>query len=152
VVARRITDRYLIGTRLRLRRSQRTETGEQEYKLTQKIPLDSPGPVQGWITNTYLTGDEYDLLATLPAVTLTKTRLSVPPLGIDIFVGPLHGLILAEAEFTSDQDCQAFTPPACCTVEVSADTRFTGGRLANTDRHDLLSWLGDYNITPRPPD
>ncbi len=74
----------MIGTRLRLRHSQRLDTGEVELKLTQKIPA-TPGPVQSWITSTYLSHGEYDLLASLPARTLTKTRFSVPPLGVDVF-------------------------------------------------------------------
>jgi len=146
LVTRRITDRYLTGTRLRLRHSQRLDTGESELKFTQKIPLDTPGPIQGWITNTYLSAGEFELLATLPAVTLTKTRLSVPPLGVDVFEGELTGLIMAEAEFASDQDQDAFTPPPSCLHEVTSDPRFTGGRLARTSRPELLAWLDDYRI------
>jgi CYTH domain-containing protein len=148
LAARRITDRYLTGTRLRLRHSQRLDTGELELKFTQKVPAGTPGPVQCWITNTYLSPSEYDLLATLPAVTLTKTRFTVPPLGIDVFEGELHGLILAEAEFASDRDYQTFTPPPRCIHEITTDPRFTGGRLAHTSRQELLAWLSDYNLTP----
>jgi CYTH domain-containing protein len=150
LLARRIFDRYLTGTRLRLRRSQRLDTGAVELKLTQKIPLATPGPVQGWITNTYLTGDEYDLLATLPAATLTKTRFSVPPLGIDVFEGPLQGLVMAEAEFASDHGYQAFTPPPRCLHEVTTDARFTGGRLVHATRQEVLGWLSDYLERPGP--
>jgi len=153
VVTRRITDRYLTGTRLRLRHSQRLDTGESELKFTQKIPLGTRGPVQGgvhgvqgWITNTYLSAGEYELLATLPALTLTKTRLSVPPLGVDVFEGDLTGLVMAEAEFASDQDHDAFTPPSVCLHEVTTDPRFTGGRLARATRQELLAWLSDYRI------
>ncbi|MFD0327121.1 hypothetical protein ACFQZC_00365 [Streptacidiphilus monticola] len=53
---------------------------------------------------------EYKLLASLPAAVLSKTRLSVPPLGVDVFGGPLQGLILAEAEFTTDEEAQSFVP------------------------------------------
>ena len=60
------------------REEQRLDTGEVELKLSQKVPLQAPGPVQGWITNTYVSPDEYDVLATLAAVTLSKTRYSVP--------------------------------------------------------------------------
>lgn len=148
LVARRITDRYLTGTRLRLRHSQRLDTGELELKFTQKIPADNPGPVQGWITNTYLSPSEYALLATLPAVTLTKTRFSVPPLGIDVFDGQLQGLIMAEAEFASDHDYQAFTPPPRCIHDVTTDPRFTGGQLALASQQKLLTWLSDYNLCP----
>ena len=149
LATRRITDRYLTGTRLRLRHSQRLDTGELELKFTQKIPAGTPGPVQGWITNTYLSRGEYDLLATLPAVTLTKIRFSVPPLGIDVFEGQLAGLIMAEAEFASDHDYETFTPPPSCIHEITSDVRFTGGRLAHASQQDLLTWLSDYNLTPR---
>jgi hypothetical protein len=63
---RQITDRYIHGTRLRLRRVCDVRTGACELKLTQKIPSGQPGHIQGMITNTYLSAAEYDLLATLP--------------------------------------------------------------------------------------
>lgn len=77
-VTRMINDRYLVGTRLRLRRAERSDGG-CELKLTQKVPVARPGAVQGLITNTYLSSAEYDLLASLPAAVLSKTRFSVPP-------------------------------------------------------------------------
>ena len=63
----RITDRYLPGTRLRLRRIDYLHSGDSQFKFTQKVPANRPGYVQGLITNTYLSAAEYDLLATLPA-------------------------------------------------------------------------------------
>jgi hypothetical protein len=143
---RRITDRYLTGTRLRLRRVDRSTLAQPEFKLTQKVPADRPGPVQGTITNTYLSEAEYDVFAGLPAAVLTKTRLSIPPLGIDVFDAPLHGLVLAEAEFSTDEDTYAFQPPADLVAEVTDDLRFTGGRLVRAHRTDLISWLDDYGI------
>lgn len=62
----------------------------------------SSGPASG----------EYEVLASLPAVELSKTRLSVPPLGVDVFGADLRGLVLAEAEFTTDEEAQSFEPPA----------------------------------------
>ena len=100
----RITDRYLPGTRLRLRRIDHLHSGDREFKLTHKVPACLPGHVQELITNTYLSAAEYDLLATLPAAVLSKTRLSVPPLGIDVFEPPLHGLIMADVEFSTDSE------------------------------------------------
>ncbi|WP_051450726.1 hypothetical protein [Actinospica robiniae] len=91
---RRITDRYLLGTRLRLRPVCDLETacdlesGVCELKFTQKVLAGEPGHVQGLITNTYLSEAEYDLLATLPAAMLAKTRLSIPRLGVDVFDPP----------------------------------------------------------------
>lgn len=148
---RRITDRYLPGTRLRLRRVENLDSGACEFKLTQKIPVGSPSYVQGLITNIYLSAAEYDRLATLPGQLLAKTRFSVPPLGIDVFDPPLHGLVMAEAEFTTDQEAQSFLPPRIAVAEVTDDIRFTGGSLARAKRHDLLSWLAEFGINPDGP-
>jgi CYTH domain-containing protein len=140
----RITDRYLPGTRLR--RIDNLNSGEREFKFTQKVPASRPGYVQGLITNTYLSAAEYDLLATLPAAVLSKTRLSVPPLGIDVFEPPLHGLIMADVEFRTDSEAQSFVPPPAVVAEVTDDSRFTGGSLVSARRHDLLAWLAEYGI------
>jgi CYTH domain-containing protein len=150
IASRRITDRYLTGTRLRLRRAENAHSGACEFKLTQKLPAQRPGYIQGLLTNIYLSPAEYELLACLPAATLSKTRLSVPPLGIDVFDAPLHGLILAEAEFTTDEAARSFLPPPEIVAEVTNDTRFTGGILVQTHRDDLLTWLADYGIKPVP--
>jgi CYTH domain-containing protein len=141
VTVRTISDRYLVGTRLRLRRMEDVDTGECVYKLTQKVPAHRRGRRQGLITNTYLSRAEYDLLATLPAAVLTKIRLSVPPMGIDVFEGPLAGLVMAEAEFCSDGAAEAFVPPTYCIFEVTNDDRFTGGRLASTGQSELRACL-----------
>ena len=145
-VRRRITDRYLPGTRLRLRRIDDAGRGDSEFKFTQKVPARRPGYVQGLITNTYLSAAEYDLLATLPAAVLSKTRLSVAPLGIDVFEPPLHGLIMADVEFSTDNEAQSFRPPPVAVAEVTDDSRFTGGSLVSARRHDLLAWLAEYGI------
>ncbi|MFG2719845.1 hypothetical protein ACGFW5_16330 [Streptomyces sp. NPDC048416] len=142
-----ITDRYLTGTRLRLRRVQLPD-GEGELKLTQKVPLPLPGGVQGLITNTYLSRAEYDLLASLPASVLSKTRFSVPPLGVDVFDGHLRGLVLAEAEFATDEELRSFMPPPQCVAEVTDDIRFTGGRLVAATRQDVLGQLAEYGLHP----
>ncbi|GAA5707075.1 MULTISPECIES: hypothetical protein [Streptomyces] len=147
-VTRVIADRYLVGTRLRLRRADFSD-GRCERKLTQKVPVSRPGGVQGLITNTYLSPTEYDLLASLPAAVLSKTRFSVPPLGVDVFDGPLQGLVLAEAEFTTDEETQSFIPPSECVAEVTDDARFTGGRLVETSRQELLGWLAEYGLRPQ---
>lgn len=143
---RSITDRYVIGTRLRLRRIEATDGGV-ERKLTQKVPLDQPGAVQGLITTMYLSVDEYDALAGLPAHVLTKTRHSIGVVGVDVFAGELCGLVLAEAEFETDDAAESFAPPTGCVVEVTDDVRFTGGALVTTTRHELQATLAALGVT-----
>jgi CYTH domain-containing protein len=150
VTARRhITDRYLPGTRLRLRRVDHLDSGDCVFKFTQKVPATRPGYIQGLITNTYLSAAEYDLLASLPAAVLSKTRLSVPPLSVDVFEPPLHGLVMADIEFSDENEAQTFIPPPAAVAEVTDDRRFTGGNLVHARRHDLLTWLADYGIEPQ---
>lgn len=144
----KIIDRYLAGTRLRLRHL--ITDGSSTYKLTQKIPAARPGPVQGFITNTYLSPAQYHLLANLPGKILTKTRYSIPPLGIDVFAPPLQGLIMGEAEFDNDADMLAFQTPPYVIAEVTDDPRFTSGRLVNASRTPVAAWLGQYGLDTDP--
>lgn len=145
VRVRRIRDRYIDGTRLRLR-EQRDDDGEVVFKLTQKIPARVSGSQQGLITNMYLTESEFCLLAELPAKMLSKTRYSIPPFGVDVFEGALEGLLLAEAEFDTADEVDALPIPSFILKEVTADERFTGGRLADSSRRDVQRWLLDYGI------
>jgi CYTH domain-containing protein len=140
VAERLIVDRYLDGTRMRLRRSTPVgdDTGPVSLKLTQKIP----GLPWGRLTTFYLSGQEYAVLATLPARTLVKRRLSVPPFGYDVFDCELAGLVLAEAEFPDDERAAALVVPAAL-VEVTADPRFTGGRLVDGDPAEALRAAAD---------
>jgi CYTH domain-containing protein len=124
-------------------------SGALEFKFTQKVPAGRQGYVQGLITNTYLSAAEYELLAALPAEVLSKTRVSVPPVGIDVFDPPLHGLVLAEAEFGTDEEATAFVPPEGTVAEVTDDARLTGGNLAGTRRADLIAWMAEYGIKLR---
>lgn len=151
IVARReITDRYIRGTRLRLRCVRDLETGERRRKLTQKLPADQPGHVRGLITTMYLASAEYDLLAALPAAVLSKTRLTVPPLGIDVFDSPLRGLIIAEAEFGNDEEALAFRAPSESVAEVTDDPNLTGAALARTHLPALQVHLAGYGIELGP--
>ena len=142
---RHITDRYLDGTRLRLR-EQRDEGGQTVFKLTQKVPIPDSGAQQGWITTMYLAQEEFRVLSQISGKTLTKTRYSVPPFGIDVFGGTLEGLVLAEAEFDSPTAAAALALPSFIVREVTEDDRFTGGRLVEASRQDILTWLLDYGI------
>jgi len=142
-----ITDHYLTGTRLRLRRSSVNTDQREEvvYKLTQKLPTPGGGP--GLITTIYLTEEEHQALAVLPAAVLHKTRHSFPPFRIDIFDDHLNGLFLAEAEFPNDEEMAEFSPASFVIAEVTGDQRFTGGHLVTSTRHDLAEALADYGLS-----
>jgi CYTH domain-containing protein len=103
--------------------------GEQPtlYKLAQKLP---PAGGAGLITNTYLSEAEYELLTQLEGRQLRKVRYRIPPFCVDVFEAPLDGLVLAEAEFDTDEAMAAATAPESAIREVTGDPQYTGGYLA----------------------
>lgn len=143
-----IVDRYLSGTRLRLRQMIETRGASTStyYKLTQKVPAADGGP--GLIATIYLNVEEYTLLAALPAAVLKKTRHSVPPFGIDAYDGPLRGLFMAEVEFDDDAAMNEFSPPAWIVAEVTLDSRFTGGHFTTMQSEDLVALLSPFGLRP----
>jgi CYTH domain-containing protein len=142
-----IEDRYLDGTRLRLRRQVR-RGDPAVLKLTQKLAAAGAGEhgEQGVLTTLYLSSAEHAALVTLPAASLRKTRLRIAPYGIDVFAAPLDGLVLAEIEFDALDEAAAFRPAPFCVAEVSADRRFTGGSLARASRDEVAAWAAEYGI------
>jgi CYTH domain-containing protein len=120
-----IHDRYIEGTRLRLR-----DMGSQR-KLTQKEAPSPPDYARTVITNLYLSQAEYDLLTALPARELRKRRYRLGRYSIDVFEGPLRGLVLAEAEFASEDEMRTHPDPDFALRDVTGDERYTGGWLAH---------------------
>ncbi len=120
-------DRYIEGTRLRLRRA---EPPHSQYKLSQKEAPGPPDYAVTVITTVYLTSEEYDVFATLPARELRKRRHHLGRYSVDVFEGPLAGLVLAEAEFPSEEEMTAHPGPDFAVRDVSNDVRYTGGWLA----------------------
>jgi CYTH domain-containing protein len=140
-----IDDRYLDGTRLRLRRMALVG-GPTQLKLTQKLPDADGHGRQGELTTLYLSEAEHAALAGMPAAALSKSRLSIAPYGVDVFHGALAGLILAEVEFASVEAAAALVPAAFCRAEVTADRRFTGGELVRATGEQVRAWAREYGV------
>ena len=135
-------DRYIEGTRLRLRK--KTDEAGTHYKLTQKVP--APDGTPGLITTIYLTEAEYDLFAKLPARTLEKKRRVIGGLLIDEFAPPLTGLCIAEIDVDSEEELRRFVPPPWIIAEVTGDARFTGGRYAGMTGEELAALLAAHGM------
>lgn len=133
-----IIDRYIAGTLLRLRRMEGSR-GEVVFKLGQKVRQVAADPEIVNITNSYLSADEFGILAELPAAELRKTRWYVEwqgrSLAIDEFHGCHRGLLTAEAELEVDAPRQPAPPFAV--ADVTNDDRFSGGALATASDVEL---------------
>ena len=143
-----IQDRYLVGTRLRLRSVE--ESGlPTVFKLGQKIRFDGGSPSENAHTTIYLSAEEFDLLAQLPANELEKVRWIDPignlSLAIEEFGGRLAGLVLAEVDLGTSGSMPS-TFPIELSEEVTNDERFTGGELAKKTTQQLTSILDSFDI------
>lgn len=131
----RISDRYLDGTRLRLRHV--SGAGSEVFKLGQKVRAAEDDPSLVWHTTLYLTEEEYRRLAVLPAAVLVKTRRQVAHGGlvfaVDTFAGALHGLVLTEVELAEAEPAETDLP-RWLGPEVTFDERYTGAALARQGR------------------
>ena len=129
VTARLIEDRYIAGTRLRLRRM---SGGGREtlLKLTRKYGGPRPEP----ITTLYLDANEYALLSALPGALLVKHRHHLPVgdhrFAVDVFAGALAGLMLCEIETESAEALASVVLPDWAGDEVTDDPAFAGATLA----------------------
>jgi CYTH domain-containing protein len=129
-----IEDRYLVGTRVRLRRMTRND-GSAERKLTKKYDCGRSDARP--IVTAYITESEHTVFATLPAHTLRKRRLRVRHDGrdwsLDLFEGSLAGLELLEVEAADEAALAALVPPPWATKEITHDPRYECGSLAQSD-------------------
>ena len=127
-----IEDRYITGTRLRLRRMTAVPNGKVALKLTKKY--DANDPLARAIVTAYLDAAEYALFSVLPGVDIVKRRYRLPAhdvaYSIDRFEGGLSGLELAEIEWADDAGLRRLPPPPGTIEDVSADIRYQGGMLA----------------------
>ena len=140
---RRIEDRYLEGTRLRLRAMTDSVTGARELKFCKKYGGEDP--VSAPITNLYLSAAEFAVLAVLPARTIIKRRYRLAhggrEFGVDVFEGELAGLVLCEAEAERRAAVLALAFPPWAGREVTEDPFFTGGNLCRVTAAELAARL-----------
>lgn len=140
-----ITDNYITNTRLRLRKARWVPTNEWTLKLTQKYTPAPPDFSRAFITTIYLDEAEYEVLSVFEANELRKNRYPFAHEGraysVDVFLGDLRGLILAETDFEDDAEMDAFAPPPFAFADVSRELLFTGASLVGLTAEDLRAAL-----------
>jgi CYTH domain-containing protein len=136
-----ITDSYITGTRLRIRKVRDPKTNKWTVKFTQKFAPDRNDLSRTIITNIYLTALEADTLSVFEANEIRKNRyyfdFEARRFSIDLFLGDLFGLVLAETGFESDDEMERFQTPRFALADVTNNEIFTGGRLCNFTFADI---------------
>ncbi len=124
---REIEDRYIQGTRLRLRKV--TESGQETiYKLGKKYEPETLG--NHHVVSTYLSEAEYKVFASLPARIARKQRFTVSGGALDVYEQPNPGLRIFEVEFSSAEEAENYAPPHGFGQEVTNAFAYTGHSLA----------------------
>jgi len=128
VSTKQIVDRYVTGTRLRLREVSEAD-GSVFRKLAHKVRL-SEGPAEVACTNFYLNDQEWAALGALPAQILRKKRHMLHRDGLIVAVDEHEdGTLVAEID-DGDRPSQ-FIPDWLDIIEdVTEDERWTGASLA----------------------
>jgi CYTH domain-containing protein len=146
-----ITDNYMTGSRLRLRKVREPRTNKWTVKLTQKFAPNPEDLSRTIITNTYLTALEAEVLSTVfNSNEIRKNRYPFEFEGrkfsVDMFLGDLFGLVLAEVSFETDEELDQFPKPAFALVDVTNDELFTGGRLCELTFSEVRAEIGQRGL------
>jgi CYTH domain-containing protein len=136
-----ITDNYITGTRLRLRKVRDPLTNKWTVKFTQKFAISPRDLSRTLITNTYLNAREAEAFSLFEANEIRKNRYRFEFAGrkfaVDMFLGDLFGLVLAEVSFDTDEELKSFPKPQFALVEVTDNELFSGGRLSELKFADI---------------
>ena len=141
--SKRIEDKYLTDTRLRLRTITDLDTGRQVIKLTKKE--ESPSPYYRTLSRILLTSAEFEVFNRLDGYMINKVRYYSNHGGkvysLDAFEGELEGLLLSEVSTDDLDELMSITPPEFAYVEVTEDEFFDGGNLCKISCDDLAAKL-----------
>ena len=146
-----ITDNYITGTRLRIRKVRDPKTNKWIVKFTQKFAPNPEDLSRTIITNTYLNAIEAETLAVFEANEIRKNRYHFEfdgrQFSIDMFLGDLFGLVLAEVSFETDEDLDSFAKPPFALAEVTNNEIFSGGMLSELTFEDIRSEVARNGLT-----
>jgi CYTH domain-containing protein len=136
-----ITDNYITGTRLRIRKVRDPQTNKWVVKFTQKFAPNPADLSRTIITNIYLNAIEAEMLAIFEANEIRKNRYHFEFEGrqfsVDMFLGDLFGLVLAEVGFELDEELENFARPPFAIADVTNNEIFSGGRLSALKFEDI---------------
>jgi CYTH domain-containing protein len=112
----------------------RVRRDNESFYLTYK----SAGLMEREEYNLPLTKESYEhLLAKADGIIISKSRYEIPMengliIELDLFHGDYEGFILAEVEFPSTQEANAFTPPEWFGEDVTFDKRYHNSNMSHS--------------------
>jgi CYTH domain-containing protein len=136
-----ITDNYITGTHLRIRKVRDPKSNKWVVKFTRKFAPDENDLSRTMITNLYLNALEAETLSIFEANEIRKNRyyfdFEARRYSIDMFIGDLFGLVLAETSFETDEELDNFSMPPFAVADVTNHKTFAGGKLSELTYSDV---------------
>src|SRR5215216_4883796 len=146
-----ITDNYMTGSRLRLRKVREPRTNKWTVKFTQKFAPNPDDLSHTIITNTYLNALEADVLSSIfNSNEIRKNRYPFEfdgrKFSVDMFLGDLFGLVLAEVSFETDEELDNFPTPVFALADVTNQPLFSGGRLCELTFSNIRAEISERGL------
>ena len=148
-----ITDNYITGTQLRIRKVRDPKTNKWVVKFTKKFAPNENDLSRTMITNLYLNATEAETLSIFEANEIRKNRyyfdFEARRYSIDMFIGDLFGLVLAETSFETDEELDNFEMPPFALADVTNNKTFAGGKLSELTYSDVRNEILQSGVTQR---
>ncbi|PYS68539.1 MAG: hypothetical protein DMF69_19895 [Acidobacteria bacterium] len=149
-----ITDNYITGTRLRIRKVRDPRTNKWTVKFTQKFAPEPADLSRTIITNTYLNAVEAETFSVFDSNEIRKNRYYFEYEGrrflVDMFLGDLFGLVLAEVSFDTDEELLEFPKPSFALADVTNNEVFSGGRLSQLTFAEVRDEIVRQQLISKP--
>ena len=142
---KQIIDIYVPPTKdhptLRIRKD-----GERMF-ITKKEPIDGDSSKQNEST-IELNQEEFEALSKTEGKRVEKVRhflnVGERTAEIDVFQGPLLGLVLVDFEFGTEEKKDAFQPPGFCLADVTKEKFIAGGMLCGKSYGEIEGQLRKF--------
>jgi len=124
----------------------RIRKNSDKYEMTKKVPVDNKGHFDEQTVK--LTKEEFNALKNVDGRNVHKIRYLYDYKGytaeIDVFQGPLKGLIIVEFEFDNVKEKDSFEMPDFCLADVTSEEFTAGGFICGKSLEDLKKVLDKY--------
>jgi len=119
---------------------------DDDYILTYK----SQGLMKRQEVELPLTKNSFErLLKKCDGLIISKTRYTIPDnrytIELDVFHGALNGFVMAEVEFSSEEEAELYTAPSWFGKEVTAISEFHNSRLSRMNSQECEKFLSDLS-------
>tara|TARA_Y100000310_G_C20518498_1_gene732431 strand:- start:550 stop:1062 length:513 start_codon:yes stop_codon:yes gene_type:complete len=120
-----------------------------KYEATKKEPIQEGDASKQEEQTILLTEEEFNEFKNLDGKVAHKIRYYYPYKNkiaeIDVFQGPLKGLILVDFEFESEEEKEAFQTPDFCSNDITQEEFIAGGMICGKSYEDIEENLKRFN-------